>query len=126
MPAASNITLTENAIAHVFAPITASAAQTILTTSEANTPLGEMDLILGFQPFNSKRSTDRVDVALNMPIELGNATDGYRVEDIARAKTQVILPKGISTADRQKFADLLAAAFAEAIVQGYFERKPLY
>lgn len=126
MPAVSTITLTENANNHVFEPITVSAKETVLTTKVANTPLGEMILTLGFQPYNGNRDTDIVTVKLEMPIELGNATDGYYVNDKVIGSCKITLPKAVSSLNRDKFAELMGSAFSNAIIQGYQDRDPFW
>jgi hypothetical protein len=126
MPQVSTITLTENTNDHVFNPITVSSKKSVLTTSEANTPIGEMVLTLGFDPYSGNRSTDHVTVGLKMPQELGDATNGYTVSDSALFDGKFILPKTFSTATRAIFADLVAAAVSNAITKAYQARDPFW
>lgn len=126
MPSPSTITLTENANDHVFTPLNISAQSSVLATTEAASPIGEMKLELGFSLASAKRRTDRVSVKLSIPKLLGDATVGYTVKDTAIMDCSLVIPEAASATERDAFAKLAGAALSNAIIQGYSKRDPFW
>jgi hypothetical protein len=123
----TTITLVDdNTVSHVFVPLTVSAKSTLLATNDANTPLGEREMILGFNARTKSRPTDRISANLSFPVEIGDATDGYSVKDIARFQSEAIIPEGLTSAQRATFAHLAGEMITHAIIQGYYNRDPFY
>lgn len=127
MPTASAITLTDlNTLDHVFTPRNISGTKALFTNGASNTIGGEEQLILSLDRANVNRTTTKVNVRLNVPIE--HQVDGvYVVDDIARLNADIIVPSSLTDAQRDVLASLIEKAFSNATVKGYIEDgEPVY
>lgn len=122
MSAITAITLTENAVNHVFNPLQAGKLSRWVT-NEMNTPASEKSLELTFDEYNSQRSTDKITGKLVIPQELGDATNGYTVTDSGLFSFDVRIPKNLTSTNRSMLYDLAVALINHAIFQGYVENR---
>lgn len=129
MPSASTISIYDGQatpVAHDFEPLTVTPSQAVLVCKESDTAAGQMQIIAGFSPASANRSTDRVNLRFNMPVEY--TVDGVTaVLHTARFNGDFVLPELLSQADRDNFAAYVANAVANAVLNGYIsDRDPIY
>jgi hypothetical protein len=126
MPAITSLTLVENAVNHVFIPLSQNGNVAVLETNEMHVASAEKTLTLSFDKASSKRNTDKVKILLTYPQELGDAVDGYLVKDTAIGKVELTIPSAFSSVNRDAFALLVQDLVADAIFTAYAKRDPYY
>lgn len=127
MPSASTISISDaTPTSHDFAPLSVAPKQSVLVNRESTTSAGNWQMIIGLDPANNSRKTNRVNLRLNVPYE--HTVDSVvRVSHVARANIDVILPEEMSLTDRGHFAAMLKNMLAHATVLGVIEDlDPLY
>lgn len=121
------ITLVDHLAANVvFNPVSATPGKVVLEADKGTTGLGSYDLIYTYRPDSPKVASRKTTLSFAMPIELGDATSGYRVEDTARATLSLIVPIGLTAIQRDEFLTLVRAAIAHAVTEGYVNSDPMY
>jgi hypothetical protein len=120
MPTASAIVLNDGQatpVAHTFQPNQITPQLAVFTNRDSVTSAGQMTLELGFSPASSKRSTERLSVRFNLPIEA--TVDGVTaVAYTARFLSDIIIPDSMTASQRADLAAFISNAVSDAIVQG--------
>jgi hypothetical protein len=129
MPAASAISIDDGKatpVTHTFVPQQISPSESTFVDKDSVTSAGQKQLIIGFSPRSTKRSTDRVKVRLNMPIE-STVDTVTAVAYTGRMSSDFVIPDQMTLAERTDFAALCANAISHAIIQGNIvDLEPVY
>lgn len=129
MPTASSIVLNDGQgtpAAHTFEPQSVVPSRTVLVDRDSTTSAGQKQLILGLDPSKPGRSTSRVNIRFNYPVE--HTVDGIvEVAYVARFSGDVVIPDQMTQAERDNLAAFLSNAFANSVVSGYVaDLDPMY
>lgn len=126
MPAFTTFVLNDGVADHTFSPLSVSLDKSVLVAREGTTSAGNPTAILGLRPANGGSGPNKVSVRLNQPME--DDVDGVTtVNDTFRFNADVIIPDGRTVGEREKFAALVGAILAHALVEGYIaDLDPLY
>lgn len=127
MPAATTIVLADATPAnHTFSPLSTDGGVALLEDRDSTTSAGFKTLLLTLKKANGARSTNRVNIRLNVPYE--QTIDGaVSIRSVARLSADVVIPDDMTGTERDHFAALVKNAFANAIVTGYIaDLDPLY
>jgi hypothetical protein len=124
MSAISAITLTDNAGAsnnRVFDPVSTSGGVARWTCKDSNTAAGRPTLQLTFDERKPNRATDRVKLSFSYPQEV--LVDGvYVIENTARFTADIVVPSGLTDAERSKFSYLVMRSIASAPIFAAYEQ----
>lgn len=131
MPALASVVINDGAgtpVAQTFAPLSSTVNQTILVNRIGNTAAGHRTLILGYDAAKASRSTHRVSVRLNYPVEVLDSTTGqYKVTHTGRFSGDFVIPDQMTALERDHLAALVKNAIAHAVVNGYVsDLDPMY
>jgi hypothetical protein len=100
---------------HDFLRRGSSDGNIVLTDNSAETALGRKTLIVGSSPANAQRSTDKLTIRLNYPVEheVDSVTE---VAHTARFRGEFVLPGDMSTTERAHFAAMISDLISESEV----------
>ena len=129
MPTASAIVINDGQgtpAAHTFAPQLISPEKSTFVDRDADTSAGQKQLVLSFSPANASRSTNRIGVRLNMPIE--QTIDGVvSVAYTARFDGSIVVPDQMTQAQRDDLGAYIQNALADAVINAYVtDLEPVY
>ena len=120
MPTASAISINDGQatpVAHTFEPNQVNNGSATFVDRDATTSAGQKQLILGFSPSSAKRSTTRVSIRFNYPVE--QVVDGVtRVAYTARFNGDVVIPDIMTQAERDNLGAFIMNALANSVVNG--------
>jgi hypothetical protein len=129
MPSASTIALFDGAatpVSHDFEPLSITPGKSVLVNRESTTSAGQLQLIIGVDPAKSGRSTNRVNVRFNYPVE--QTVDGITsVAYTARCSLDVVLPEQMTQAQRDDVGAYIKNALADTVVNALItDLDPMY
>lgn len=131
MPTATDIILNDGQatpVAHTFTPQSVTPQRAVLVdrAGSGTTSAGHYELILSFSKAGNGRTTNRVGVRVNLPIE--QTVDGRaEIAFTARFNGEFILPDDMTEAERDDIMAFVANAMAHADISDYVEElDPLY
>lgn len=120
MPTASAISIDDGQAtpaSHTFEPNQVSNGSATFVDRDATTSAGQKQIVLSFSPASAKRSTTRLSVRFNYPIE--QVVDGVtRVAYTARFSSDIVIPDTMTQAERDNLAAFIKNALANTVING--------
>lgn len=113
-------------VAKSFSPERVTPELTTFTERTATSSAGFVRLGVGFSPASSKRSTNRVDIALDLPV-LQTVNGVSSVAYIGRFKGYFVIPDVMTNAERADLAAFVANSLDNVAVRAVIkDLDPLY
>lgn len=113
-------------VAKSFAPERVDPALSTFTERTAGVSAGFVRLGVGFSPASAKRSTNRIEVSLDLPVL--NTNNGVStVAYVGRFKGYFVVPDTMTAAERADLVAYVANALDNSLVRGVIkDLDPLY
>jgi hypothetical protein len=120
MATLANIVVPDNTPTnHTFYPaVRNNGANILFVNRESVTQAGNMSITLGLDLSSGKRLTNRGAIRFAHPFEV-TQDSVVSVRDVARANTDLILPVGMTAAERLRFITMYNNLVALAVVKAY-------